>query len=120
MQPDSVFREPPLTEERKEELRACIKQMHTIASSFYRAAIQCHNHAFIEFCGFMTEYIKICEATLEAGIDFTNANTHSGKTLLIGTHQAAYVGEKFDCIFGPTLRSDPQLMAAFLSAQKEH
>ncbi len=87
----------------KEEQLACIAKMELASSAFYYAAMRTGNHAFIEFTGLMNEYIKICRRAVEEGIDFMMANTHSGMVLPIETHHVAYLAEKLDCIYGPSL-----------------
>lgn len=106
----------PLSEARITELKEIIAGMKRISSTFYSAVIQLNCHAFIEFTGLMNEYIKICEDNLAAGIDFTEANAHSGIKLLIAPHQIAYFAEKLDCIFGPALRGDEKVASAFIKA----
>jgi len=73
--------------------------MRSLSSAFYRGAVQVGNHAFIEFTGFLNEYIKLCEQSLSGGLDFTEANTHVGKPLVMYGFNAAYLGEKFGCVF---------------------
>lgn len=99
----------------KEELLDICKKMTAISTNFYGLAIFCNNHAFIEFCGLMNKYIGICTKAAEAGIDFTQANTHSGLPLPVEDHDVKYLAEKFDCIFGPTL-ADPKVRATFIDA----
>lgn len=97
-----------------EERTEILRKMEAVSSSFYYAAIQTQCHPFIEFCGLMNKYIDLCRAAHKQGIDFTNANTHSDMALPVEAHDMAYLAEKLDCIFGPTLRSDPDARAAFL------
>lgn len=87
----------------KEERIEQIKKMRTVTEDFYTKATRTGVHAFIEFCGMMNEFINMCAATNEEGIDFNAANTHTGNKLVMKPHHAAYLAEKFDCIYGPTL-----------------
>lgn len=48
----------------------------------------------------MGEYIKICQQTLNRGIDFTTCNVHLGQSLVIEDYNIQYLAEKFSCIFG--------------------
>lgn len=102
-----------LSEERRKELQETITKMQSISSLFYRLAIQCGNHAFIEFCGLMNEYINMCQTTLDSGKDFTMCNVHTGQGLVIEEYQADYLGEKFSCIFTGSLKGD--LLKIFLA-----
>jgi len=70
-----------------------------LSAHFYQNAVRIGNHAFIEFTGFMNEYIKLCEQSQKCGEDFTEANVHIGKPLTVFGYNAAYIGEKFGCIF---------------------
>jgi hypothetical protein len=97
------------------ELRESIRRMREASSRFYGLAIQTDNHAFIEFTGFMNEYIAVCQHALDQGMDFTEFNTHSGKAIPIESYQGDYIGEKFDCIFGPWFRAQPDAWRAFKS-----
>lgn len=87
------------TEERAEIL----SQMHHAASVFYGMAVQTKCHPFLEFTGLMNEYIKLCKAAHEQGIDFTQANIHTGQALPMESYHIEYLGEKLGCIYGPAL-----------------
>lgn len=80
-----------------------IAGMENASNRFYLAATQIGNHAFIEFTGLMNEYIKICAQTMKGGQDFTAANTHVGGSLKIEPYNIAYLLEKLDCIYGPSI-----------------
>lgn len=100
----------------KQELEKKLEEMRTASGIFYSLATQIQCHPFIEMTGFMNEYIKLCEKALEKGIDFTMVSTHTGKGLPMETYEAAYIAEKFDCIFGPTFEQNPAAKKAFLQA----
>ena len=102
-----------LSEQEKKQCQEAIDKMERVSSAFYYQAIHVGAHAFIEFNGLMNEYIKICRQALEKGIDFRQANTHNEIALPMETFQMAYLAEKLDCIYGPTLRSSKQLKEAF-------
>lgn len=90
-----------------------IDKMRAVVSAFYPAAVGTGVHAFIEMAGLMNEFIKVCEQSAAAGVDFANASTHTGKPLVVYTYNAAYIVEKLDCIFGPTIKSSPEVRAEF-------
>lgn len=100
----------------KEERDEAIRKMQAASDAFYLAATATHCHPFIEFAGFLNEYIKLCQQASAAGIDFMMANTHTGVALPIQEFHAAYIGEKMGCIFGPSFSSDPNLFKAFARA----
>jgi hypothetical protein len=100
-----------LTAEERKHLEGVIAKMEQASHHFYGAACACGNHAFIEFTGLMNEYIKACEAAMEAGLDFTMLNKHNGEHLPFRPYFAKYLGEKLGCIYGPEL-SQAALAAA--------
>ena len=114
---DAIANPPPPPS--KEELLALANKMNQLRESVYwqlfASGIGGECHAFIEFCGVMSTYVSMCHAAAEAGIDFRYANTHNGKPLKMHAHQAKYLGEKLDCIFGPALRANPAAAKAFLT-----
>jgi hypothetical protein len=90
-----------------EELKTIIQQVSEASNEFYYKAARTGCHALIEFCGLMNEFVQMCRMTMEAGEDFTMANTHSGHSLKAQDYQIKYLAEKLDCIYGPVL-SDPR------------
>jgi hypothetical protein len=104
----------PLDAERRAELETMLGQMSRLALLFYRNAQKIGNHPFLEFTGLMTEYIGICRAALDAGIDFAHASTHTGLDLPMAPHHGAYLAEKLDCIYGPSLHANPDVAGALL------
>lgn len=95
---------------REEILRA----MERVTAAFYPQSTQTHCHPFIEFTGLMNEYIKVCRAAHEEGIDFTQANTHTGQSLPMATFNVTYLAEKLNCIYGPSLIQDGPNRDAFI------
>lgn len=81
-----------------------LRMMQDTSNAFYRQATGIGCHPFIEFCGLMNEYIKLCREAHMKGIDFTETSAHSGKALPMATYEAAYLGEKLGCIYGPSLK----------------
>jgi hypothetical protein len=98
-----------------EEREKMLKGMRVASNTLYRFAIAIGHHPFIEFCGLINEYIKICERAHAQNLDFTECSAHSGKALEMRSHEAAYLGEKLGCIYGPSLQ-DPANLKAFLQA----
>jgi len=97
------------------EREAMLEGMRRASSMFYARAFAIGCHPFIEFNGLMNEYIKICERAHRDGIDFPRASAHSGIAIPMATYEAAYLGEKIGCIYGPALQ-DPATLRAFLRA----
>ena len=106
---------PRNEKEAKLERDKMLAAMQVVSNKFYKEAQATKVHGFLEFCGLMNEFIKVCQAASDKGIDFTQANRHSGAALPIETYHAAYVGEKLGCIYGPSL-SQPEVFKAFFEA----
>lgn len=92
-----------LTQQRVDELNQLEQDMYLVASWFYNKAVHLQNHTFIEFCGLMTEYIKICDNTLKSGLDYTQCSIHTGQALVMEPYHLNYLNEKLECIFGITV-----------------
>jgi hypothetical protein len=107
-----------LTADRRLELEDLIDGMERASATFYRTAVGLGNHPFIEFTGFMNEYIKLCKDALKAGVDFTDCSAHTGEELPMADYNARYIGEKFNCIFGVTMMQDKKLWTAFQAGMK--
>lgn len=82
-----------------DERDAALKSMRDVSHRFYSDAVHIGVHPFIEFAGIMNEYIKACEQAHEAGVDFSECNTHSGVDLPLKPFMIDYVNEKLECIF---------------------
>jgi hypothetical protein len=94
-----------LSPERKQELHHICNSMQVVSDQFYKGAINTGNHAFIEFCGLMNEYIKVCRNAIAKDIDFTEANIHSGTALPMTPYELDYAREKFECIYGASFKN---------------
>lgn len=95
-----VIDQETLSPDRKQELIEICEKMRSVSNDFYMQAIHTGNHAFIEFCGLMNEYINACRDSINKDIDFTQANIHTGVALPLAPHQIEYIREKFNCIYG--------------------
>jgi len=113
---DTIRKPTKLNADTEGELSQCVARMKSASNSFYYQATLTGNHAFIEFCGLMNEYIKVCEQSAESGIDFREANVHSGTTMPVHDFNLEYIAEKFACIFTPVLKTNPRAMEVFTSA----
>lgn len=104
----------------KSELQALIGRMSEVAQQTYWlhfwSGVPAHVHAFIEFNGLIAEWVKLCAAAAEQGIDFRYLNGHAETPLPMKAYQAEYFAEKLNCIIGPSLRADPGNVEAFKRA----
>lgn len=89
-----------------DERAAMLDGMARASNLLYRDAVRIGHHPFIEFCGLINEYVKICARAHRQGVDFTESSAHSGKPLPVFGHEAEYIGEKLGCIYGPSLQSE--------------
>lgn len=103
-----IVEEPKSTPE--ERLQLIVYMTHA-ADVFYAYAQRIGVHEFLEFTGLMREYVKICEATAEAGGDFAA----DGRLAMKPDH-GEYLAEKLDCIYGRAFAADPSLRRAFVEA----
>lgn len=90
----------PTFEYTADERAAMLRGMRAVSDNFYAGAVRVGVHAFIEFCGLMNEFIKLCTEAHEKGIDFTMANVHADQHLPFQPHHIAYLNEKLECIYG--------------------
>lgn len=98
------------------EAARLVREMEEASNHFYRMAQRIGVHPFIEITGFMNEAIKPFRNSAAMGIDFTMATAHNELPLNIEPYEAAYLGEKFDCIFGPTFRANKAAWSIFKKA----
>lgn len=103
----------------KKELESTLQLMcdtnKRIYWDMFRSGFGDKCHAFLEFNGFMSKYQELCQKAADAGIDFRDANVHSGKPLPMEAHDVDYLAEKFSCIFGSFFRDNPDLAKLFAS-----
>ncbi len=97
---------PPAFERTADELALLLAAMSVAAKTFYSLATRAEFHQFVEFAGFLNKFVELCDAQAQAGKDFTT------NPLDIEPHDAAYLGEKFGCIFGTSFTVEH--IAAFL------
>lgn len=103
-----------LTPEDRARLETMLRNLKRAVERFYwQLAFPIGCHPFIEFAGLMHVFVEMCEQSLQAGIDFSEATAHTGQALIAADHQVHYLAEKFGCIFGPVV-SDPKVLANFL------
>lgn len=103
--------EPVYNKAEREEI---LVSMREASSKFYGMAVHTKCHPFIEFTGLLNEFITICQAAHAKGIDFTQSNTHTGQALPIAPHNVAYLAEKLNCIYGPSLLASSELRSALI------
>lgn len=76
-----------------------LRRMRDASNEFYGMATSTGCHAFIEFAGLMHEFIQVCEAAEKQGLDWRQANTHTGVSLPFAPHHIDYLNDKLGCIY---------------------
>ena len=56
-------------------------------------------HAFVEWCGVMSEHLNITRDLLQQGVPAFNINRHTGNTPEVASFRLSYLAEKIECIF---------------------
>lgn len=97
----------------KTELTIMLGKMENASSAFYSTAVRIGMHQFIELNGLIRQMIIICQDMLREGIDFRD-NQQRPKD-----HQAYYIGEKINCMWGTALGDNKQLFLAFMKGVLE-
>ena len=97
------------------DLDAVLARMRALTERFYHGAVGVQVHAFVEFTGLLSKFVDVCSRAHAKGIDFTQANTHSGRTVPLAVHDVVYLAEKLDCIYGPALLMSQELRDAFIA-----
>jgi hypothetical protein len=97
-----------------EERAAMLKRMGALSAVFYGQACAIGVHAFIEFCGLMNEFIKVCAEAHKVGHPFPVSNTHTGAPLPFKPYHVEYLAEKLNCIYGPALFAEEANRRAFI------
>ncbi len=90
-----------------EELGEMLDGMKIASAEFYRLAQRAGFHEFLEFTGFMNEYIKICERMHLKKINFVSDAPK------LEIYEASYLGERFGCIFQDSFFGFDHLIRAF-------
>lgn len=104
----------------KQERLRMLVEMREASGVFYGMAFRARCHSFIEFAGFMNEFIKLCEEAERRDVDWTQSNAHNPQASLpMMPWHANYLGEKFGCIFAGSFARNPKLLEIFVAALKE-
>lgn len=82
-----------------------LERMDAASAVFYSMARSTDCHPFLEFTGLMNEYINLCRAALDRGVDFTCTSIHGtgAQVLPMQPYHREYLSEKLECIYGHSL-----------------
>lgn len=98
---------PPPLEHTPAERKAMLGGMEGASNIFYLMAQKIGFHEFLEITGFMNELIKICRGAHDSGVNFVSGLPP------VKSYEAAYIGEKFGCIFRDAFAGNEEAVAAF-------
>ena len=87
----------------REEQEKMIRVMKEISTRFYCDAAATGNFQFVQFTGLINEFVKICEETMKAGIDFNECTGAFGRELVIQPYNIEYIREKLLRIYGENI-----------------
>lgn len=91
-----------------------VLEMEAISGAFYAHALRVGAHRFLELNGIARKLIGIAKRTLSENRDWI-----AGQDVAIEVHGAMYLGEKFSCMFGPSLRTREE-RDAFIAVAFSH
>ncbi len=84
-----------------------LERADAIATSYYALATQTGIHAMVEWCGVMSEYVKMLRyAYKEQGIEPDQVNQHSSTVVSVPGFMVEYLCEKLGCQLKPFIRAD--------------
>lgn len=84
-----------------------LQRAREIASCYYAVGAQTGIHSMIEWCGVMTEYVKMLEMAAEAGIDPREVDQHHADCkVAVPQFMVDYFTEKLGCQLKPFIRAD--------------
>jgi hypothetical protein len=88
-----------------------VRVLHDEVSHLYRRLFGLNVggrfHAFLEWCGVMTEHLNIVGDLVAGGHDAFDMNRHTGETLPVSPYRLSYMAEKMECIFDGAIEVRP-------------
>lgn len=86
-----------------------------MSSAYYALGAQCGIHSMIEWCGVMTEYVKMLECAHATGVDPRDVDQHHADCkVVIPEFMATYFVEKLGCQLKPFIRADRSMWRKLL------
>ena len=84
-----------------------LQRARDLASSYYALGAQCGIHSMIEWCGVMTEYVKMLGEAYKAGVDPREVDQHHADCAVsVPKSMLEYFTEKLGCQLKPFIRAD--------------
>lgn len=89
--------------------RQALDRAKELAESYYPLGVQTSIHSMIEWCGVMTEYVKMLEVAHGLGLDPREVDQHHGVPVSAPDFMIAYFCEKLGCQLKPFIAADTTL-----------
>jgi len=87
-----------------------LSRARDLAKSYYALGAQTGVHAMIEWCGVMSEHVKMLEeAYVNHGIEPDQVDQHGGTRVPVPEFMVEYLCEKLGCQLKPFIRANPRL-----------
>jgi hypothetical protein len=104
------FTAPAWANEPKRELSAeeALHRAEDLAQEYYPLGAQTGIHSMIEWCGVMTEYVKMLKVAMEAGHDPRKVDQHRGSVVAAPDFMVEYFCEKLGCQLKPFIAAEPK------------
>ena len=87
-----------------------LQRARDLSQAYYALGAQSGIHSMIEWCGVMTEYVKMLEEAHDAGIDPCDVDQHHTDCQVdVPAYMAEYFTEKLGCQLKPFIRANTSL-----------
>ncbi|MFZ3482075.1 hypothetical protein [Sphingomonas sp. 3-13AW] len=90
-----------------EFLKALKGEVGNLYARLFQLQVGARFHAFLEWCGVLSEHLQIVSDLHEQGHDPFNMNRHTGRALPVAPYRLAYLAEKMECIFDGAIEVRP-------------
>lgn len=106
-----TFVAPAWANDPKGDLTAeeALARAEELAQGYYPLGVKTGIHSMIEWCGVMTEYVKMLQVALEGGHDPRKVDQHHGRPVSVPDFMIAYFCEKLGCQIKPFIAAEPAL-----------
>jgi hypothetical protein len=92
-----------------------LRRAREMSSAYYALGAQCGIHSMIEWCGVMSEYVKMLESAHAEGIDPCEVDQHHADCKVsIPEFMASYFTEKLGCQLKPFIRANRSMWRRLL------
>jgi hypothetical protein len=89
-----------------ERLKRCL----SLAQSYYPLGVQTGVHAMIEWCGILTDYVRLLKLAVEAGTPINDVDQHSDVAVEVPVGTIVYFCGKLGCLLKPFIKANAILV----------